>query len=171
MSIAIAEGNLLDQDLFLCGHVTNCMGVFGSGVALGIKQKYPKAYDDYMEFAHKTPAGQRLGQVNFSAQQNGGAMYIANMHAQFNYGYGQRHLNYEAFYKCLEQVRVFCDQEFNRCSKHKFLQEPNPVEKYGIGFPYRIGSDRAGGDWEIVSKMIERVFFECEYPVVFWRLK
>ena len=159
--IQIKDGNILEQDLFLLGHIVNCQAVMGSGVALGIKQQYPKAFADYIEFAHKTPAPQRMGQVNFSAQQNGGAMYIANMHAQFNYGYGQRHLNYEAFYKCLEQIRDFCKKNEN----------VTDVAKYGIGFPYKIGSDRAGGDWEIVAKMIERVFFECEYPVIFWRLK
>lgn len=160
MPITITKGNLLEQNLFLCGHVTNCMGVFGSGVALQVKQKYPKAYDDYIEFAQKTPAQQRLGQVNFSAQQNKGIMYIANMHAQFNYGYGQRHLNYESFYKCLEQIRDFCAKSSG----------VSGLRQYGIGFPYRIGSDRAGGDWEIVSKMIERIFFECDYPVVLWKL-
>jgi O-acetyl-ADP-ribose deacetylase (regulator of RNase III) len=159
--IQIKDGNILEQDLFVLAHVVNCQAVMGSGVALGIKQQYPKAFVDYIEFAHKTPASQRMGQVNFSAQQNGGAMYIANMHAQFNYGYGQRHLNYEAFYKCLEQIRDFCKKNENVAD----------VAKYGIGFPYKIGSDRAGGDWEIVAKMIERVFFECEYPVIFWRLK
>jgi hypothetical protein len=34
--------------------------------------------------------------------------------------------------------------------------ERSGVERVGV--PYRMGSDRAGGDWRIVSAMLETVF-------------
>ncbi len=31
-----------------------------------------------------------------------------------------------------------------------------------VGFPYKIGCDLAGGDWDIVSKIIEKYFLDSE---------
>ena len=42
--IKIVEGNLLKaKERYIC-HQTNCKGMMNSGVALQIKNKYPKAY-------------------------------------------------------------------------------------------------------------------------------
>jgi hypothetical protein len=38
-----------------------------------------------------------------------------------------------------------------------------------IGFPYKIGSDRAGGDWEIVLEMIE--FYFKDHTVKIYQLE
>jgi hypothetical protein len=70
---------------------------------------------------------------------------IVNLVAQDGYGRGMRHLDYEAFYKGLEDIRN---------TLKRFNWTPAPV----VGMPYMIGSDRAGGSWPVVLAMIEDLF-------------
>jgi len=145
------KGDLLDfygrGEIDVLGHVCNCQRLMGSGVALQIKNKYPYAYQAYVEF--DTIHGLDLGTVSWGVD---GDKAIANLHAQDNYGRGRRFIDYEAFYKCLEDVKGMM-----LLNEHK-----------KIGFPYRIGSDRAGGDFRIVLAMIEVVFEDMDVLIVEW---
>ena len=135
------EGNLFDNfenkvspSVDAIAHVCNCQGVMGSGIALQIKQKYPSAYAIYSK------NGQYLNEVTYSEVTHG--KYVFNLQAQSNYGRGERHLNYEALYICLERVA-------------KKLHDINISR---IGIPYLMGCDRAGGSWQIVEAMVDKVF-------------
>ena len=115
-------------------HVCNNKGVMGSGIALTVKNRIPDAYRAYRQFEEYN-GGIQLGTI--STCHN-----VINLHAQDGYGQGIRHLDYESLYVCLEKAA-------------------DHIAKSGIeriGVPYRMGSDRAGGDWRIVSAMLESVF-------------
>lgn len=130
-------------------HVCNCQGVMGSGIALQIKQKYPIAYKVYSLKSKYT-----LGDVSNAEPMPG--KFVFNMQAQDNYGAGMRHLNYEALYVCLEKVAQSCfDLTFS-----------------SIGIPYLMGCDRAGGSWQIVETMVDKVFgqFGIEVLAVKYKL-
>ena len=74
------------------------------------------------------------------------------MFAQQYYGYdGKKYTSYDAFANCLEQI---CDAV--------------PKDKK-IGFPYKIGCDRGGANWNIISAMIEEIL--KDHNVEIWRLK
>lgn len=49
--IKYKKGNLLDcyraNEINVIAHVANCQGVFGSGLALAIKNDFPEAYEAY----------------------------------------------------------------------------------------------------------------------------
>jgi hypothetical protein len=62
------------------------------------------------------------------------------MFSQDNYGYdGSRFTSYDAFAKCLEAMR-------------------DRLPKYAtIGFPKNIGCGLGGGNWNIISTMIEEI--------------
>jgi O-acetyl-ADP-ribose deacetylase (regulator of RNase III) len=145
------KGDLLDYyergEIDVLGHVCNCQNVMSSGVALQIKNKYPYAYKAYVEY--DTVYGLELGTVSWGFD---GDKAIANLHAQDDYGRGRRQLDYEAFYKCLEEVKGMM--------LHKKYKT--------VGFPYLIGSDRAGGDFRIVLAMIEVVFEDMDVLIVEW---
>ena len=149
--ITHVKGDLLE--LFRNGavdvilHVANCQGVMGSGIAAQIKDQYPEAYDSYKEFEKYSPNGLELGTISYAIMNN--FVGICNLHAQHLYGSGTRFLNYEALYNCLESVVDLLNYA--------------PMV---IGIPFRMGSDRAGGDWRIVEKMIEVVFENTEYDIV-----
>lgn len=73
------------------------------------------------------------------------------MFAQDKYGYdGRQYTNYGAFRSCLIQLRVFADVVRSQMGK-----EPQ------IAFPYHIGCDRGGGDWNIVRRVIEEELGSC----------
>lgn len=129
-------------------HVCNCQGVMGSGIAREIKEKIPDAYDSYKEFEFNH--GLHLGTVS-SAWFNS-SQIVHNLHAQKHYGTdGKRYLNYEAFWQCLEKVRDYL---------------PTNIES--IIIPFNIGCDRAGGNWAIVSTMIQQAF--GKYHIVAYKL-
>jgi|LakMenE18May11ns_1017448.scaffolds.fasta_scaffold9835953_2 O-acetyl-ADP-ribose deacetylase (regulator of RNase III) len=116
-------------------HVCNNKGVMGSGIALQVKNLIPDAYYTYKEFESGFKFGLQLGTISVCHN-------VINLHAQDGYGRGIRHLDYEALYKCLEKAAVYLKSA--------------GIERVGV--PYRMGSDRAGGDWRIVSAMLETVF-------------
>lgn len=146
MKINYISGNLLDE--FESGrvdhiaHVSNCCGVFGSGIAHQIKERFPEAYNQYKQL--EALAGLHLGTFSYS-NENGKRIF--NLNAQNLYGIGTRHLNYEAFYQCLEGMADFIE------------------EGDSIGFPKYIGCYRAGGSWPIVEAMIIDVFKDLDVDV------
>lgn len=115
-------------------HVCNNKGVMGSGIALHVKNQIPDAYRAYKEYESEN-GFIRLGTI--STCHN-----VINLHAQHGYGQGIRHLDYEALYLSLEAAASYIAE--------------NGIERVGV--PYRMGSDRAGGDWKIVCSMIQSVF-------------
>lgn len=55
MAIIYKKGNVLDTTDRYIVHGCNSRKVMGSGVALAIRQKYPKAYEDYKNELEDSP--------------------------------------------------------------------------------------------------------------------
>lgn len=145
------KGDLLDiydkGSLDVIAHCCNNQGVMGSGIALQVKQRFPYAYDAYID--HHDAIGLELGTISTGWEESGSKLII-NLHAQAGYGSGIRFVNYEAFYISLEKTKSL-------------------MKKYDmktIGFPKLIACDRAGGDWRIVQAMIEVVFEDFDVLIV-----
>lgn len=149
--VKIINGNLFDSNANIICHQCNCQGVMGSGVAAEVKRRYPHVFQSYKK--DYDTGKLKLGYVNFAfAKQN---QIIANMCGQDKYGYdGQQYTHYEELQECLNRVLEFAMYE---C-------EEKPV----IAFPYLMSCHRGGGDWNIVSKMIEETF--KDFDVEIWRL-
>lgn len=123
-------------------HVCNCQGVMGSGVAKIVKERYPVAFRAYKQYERDHTL--TLGSVSFARHLD---KCVFNLHAQDFYGGDKRHLDYEGFYKCLEELKRLSDT----------------LNVKSIAIPYMMGCDRAGGDWNIVCAMIGKVFPESNY--------
>lgn len=143
----IYNGNLFDHfdgvttpEVDAIAHVCNCQGVMGSGIALAIKNKYHGAYEAYKEAERNF--GLELGDISYNELNS--RKYIFNLNAQYACGIGFRHLNYEALYVALNKTRLFMDA----------------CELCTIGIPFNMGCDRAGGDWSIVTAMVDSIFGE-----------
>lgn len=136
------DGDLLDyfshgHDMAIA-HVCNCQGVMGSGIAFAIKNRFPCAYDSYKQYEvdNKLMLGSISVAWPFFTNNN---RCIVNLHAQMNYGTEKKlYLDYDALRKCL----VYTQEYLLR----------NKIAS--IGLPYKMGSDRAGGDWNIVTQII-----------------
>lgn len=144
--IHYVKGNLLDSDCDYICHQVNCQGVMGSGIARQIRERWPEVYDAYVEW-HKScsaegpdghPYQYMLGNiltVPISMEQS-----IINMAAQNRYGYdGMKYTSYDAFWLCLRHI---ADSVPKRCA---------------IGFPKNIGCGLGGGNWKVISALIEEI--------------
>jgi len=138
---------LIEGEVGVLLHVCNNKGVMGSGIALEIKNRIPDAYESY-KYVHEK-FGLELGSTSYGFS-NTSDRFVINMVAQNGYGSGKRFLNYGALAQCLHAVSL-----------------DMTVEK--IGLPYKMGADRAGGDWTIVLEMIE--FYLKDFDVTIYELE
>jgi len=153
------KANLLDfpEGINVIVTCCNCQNTFGSGIAAQIKSRYPEAYQADIDFYNSCEPDNRFKEMmgNFSQIRVDKNKFIVNLYAQFNFGREKRQLDYEAFYSGLEKIR------------DPLLKSPQ--KKWVIGFPYKIGSDRAGGDWNVVLVMIHSVFDNSGIDVIICR--
>ena len=73
---------------------------------------------------------------------------VANVFGQEYYGYMGLYTDYKALEKGLRIV--------NKYAKENGLT---------VGIPYKMGCDRAGGDWEIVKELIATIFTEVDVTI------
>lgn len=136
-------GDLLESNCDYICHQVNCQGVMRSGIAKQIREKWPEVYDVYKQ--HTVLAGcitskELLGTIDVVKINYRSDRYVINMYSQAEYGYdGSRFTSYDAFAEALEEIR-----------------KAVPIGK-SIGFPKNIGCGLGGGNWDIVSAMIEAV--------------
>jgi len=142
-------------------HQANCFHTMGSGIARAIREKFPEAY----EADKNTKYGdiKKLGQFSFAKVKDAAspARFIVNLYSQFNYSAEERCTRYDAL----------CDGLFN-------LREQMRAKAKGalrtLAIPFRMGSNRGGGDWNVVLAVITSVFGEatdfkvliCENPAL-----
>jgi|688.fasta_scaffold573284_2 O-acetyl-ADP-ribose deacetylase (regulator of RNase III) len=142
--IKIAKGNILEATEDIIAHQTNCMGVMGGGLAKQIRDKYPNVYKEYKSFCNK--AQLLFGNVQLITCSDGKT--IANLFGQYGYGNDKQYTDYKALEESLENML--------------FLIRPF---KKSIALPYKLGCGLAGGDWNIVYKIIEKVFEDYDVTI------
>lgn len=110
-------------------HGCNCYCKMGSGIAKPIKQKYPAAYKADCE----TKEGDRTKLGTYSKADTKFGTVI-NAYTQYNFWDPGRNADYDAIKSVFEKINIdFKDKT--------------------IGIPL-IGCGLAGGDWNVVSKLI-----------------
>ena len=154
--IEYKQGDLLESGCDVICHQCNCRGSMASGVAKSIRDKWPESYET---LRHTYLNGKAcLGRCDFVRIMDGDkvAVDVVNMYSQYDY-YPRTicHTNYEAFQACLNKI------------KEHYTLSKGIIR---IGFPDHIGCGLAGGDWEIVKKMIENTFEGLEWHIEIWKL-
>lgn len=158
MTTTIVAGDLLASDCNILIHQANCQNVMKSGIAKSLSQMYPDILKTDRDFLPPPRDKNRLGtfSIHHEYKKN---IRIYNLYGQFNYGKGLQ-TDYISFEFALEGI-------FKNI--HEFIVSyilENGVAPYiKIGMPYKIACKRAGGDWEIVSKMIEDISNKYGLPV------
>ena len=168
--------NIIDGDLIelakegkfdVITHGCNCFNKMKAGIAPKLSEVfdcdiYDLEYDEYEGDINK------LGQIDYrkmqeveyndggkhfveylwdveTAKYTGRYIYVINSYTQYRYGKGL-HLDYEALTLCLRKI--------NHIFKGKH-----------IGLP-KIGCGLAGGNWNIVSDIIERELKDMEVTII-----
>lgn len=143
------------REINILGHCVNCQGVMGSGVAVQIKSEFPEVFDKYRELVNRVkhleePTDFLLGKAQAVHLDVVDTSTIYNLFGQNFYGRDKRYINYGAIAQAFSSM----------------AQEVETFET--IGFPYKICSDRAGGDWNIILEMIE-FYFRNNHVILYER--
>ena len=161
MKIEYKVGNLINAIEPAIAHGANARGVMGSGVALAIKENFPEAYKEYRDLyvSRKESAGQNeaysfeelqtlpLG-LNIYAKSKD--KLIVNCITQKDYGKNQKqYVSYDAIQRCMRDMNTYLSQR--------------KIE--AVAMPL-IGAGLGGGDWEIISRIIEKETINIQ-PVVY----
>ena len=151
VGLTVVKGDLLSVTEGVIAHGVNCRGAFGSGVAGAIARKFPWVRDSYLH-KHNTE-GWVLGDVQLVKQDGTNqpkkssmqgrlslpGVVFANCATQDDFGTDKVNLDYPALERCLDKVLHFCEKA-----------------KLPLSIP-RIGCGLAGGDWDRVRAIIEKV--------------
>lgn len=124
-------------------HGCNCFCTMESGIAPQIKAKWPEAYavDCKTEKGNKS----KLGTISHTNQTK---PIIVNAYTQYKYGRLGRHCDYNALRSCMKEIRT------------KFAGKK-------IGMP-KIGAGLAGGDWNIIQRIIFEELNKEDITIVEW---
>lgn len=142
----IVKGNVVDAllrgEVDVLIHQANCFHTFGSGIAKEIRERVYEAYkaDLTTEYASRDKLG------TFSVAFKDAKPYVINLYGQYNYGRDKRYTDYEALWTGLDSIAK-CLPEGTR-----------------VGLPL-LGCGSAGGDWNIVKKIVEKCLRDFEVKV------
>ena len=127
-------------------HGCNCFRTMGAGIAAQIRQQYPQAY----AVDCQTEKGDRnkLGTLSVTASTEDNPFFIVNMYTQYGFNPTDKPCDYQAIRKGFKTV----NRLFNGLR---------------IGYPM-IGAGLAGGDWEIISEIINQELTDCQHTFVEW---
>lgn len=147
MEIEYREGDMFTAPERMLLHGCNAQGVMGSGVAKAMRETYPGAYDAYV-LAHRYQ-GLRLGEIVWYTCKADGRT-IANAITQDRYGRdGSRYVDYEAVGAAIARVNYFC------VLSQLDLATSGGVKIDSVAMPL-IGAGLGGGDWKVISRIVEQ---------------
>lgn len=153
----IKKGNLIDAllngyiDFAL--HNNNCRNSFKKGIAREFMERIPKTFEVDTEFFKKNKENPKnmLGKISLAEN-------VINLYGQLNYGKG-RQVDYGAYASSLAAAISFL--------KDLPMSEN---ENLVVGLPYRIASDNAGGDWNVIKEITEGMFDAADIQMVWYQL-
>ena len=145
MPTVFRKGNavsaVINGEIDVLLHCANCQALMGSGIAAEIAERIPSARQVDYEYASAMGRTRQMLGTYSSALVNGeGSGKVFNLYGQFQPGLAKRALNYGAITAALLKVKATLD--------------PLTI----VGIPYKMGCDRAGGDWDIMLEIVEFVF-------------
>jgi O-acetyl-ADP-ribose deacetylase (regulator of RNase III) len=145
--IHILEGNILNAKENIIGHQVNCMGKYNSGLAKQIREAYPTAYSEYMNYFINENPYAFLGKCQIVKVEDG--RYIANLFGQLNYG---------------RKPLLYTDYTALRRSL-SFLENYAQLFNKSVALPFNLGCGLANGEWHIVFKIIKEVFVDSDVTI------
>lgn len=155
----IVKGDLLTTPVKYIAHQVNCQGVMGAGVALQLKKKYPALIEMYSTFIqdYKDCNGGVPPLGNYCAYDTKDIMdhTIINIFGQNQYGCSKCYTNYDAVYQAFSYFHSDLIADREACYD---AQLP-------IAIPYKMGCGLAGGDWEVMYRLLLKI--EKDFNILF----
>ena len=137
--IEIIKGDALELATGVLVHGCNTEGVMGSGIARGVKTRYPNVYDVYKQAQREN--GLKLGSCSIGVARDN--LYIVNAITQTLCASKDRlfSLSYYVIARCFNIVNTAMNQ-----IDSEFLMN--------LCFP-KIGAVRGGGNWNVIQEIIK----------------
>lgn len=135
----IIEKDILTVEKGIICHQVNCQRVMGRGMAKLIRDKWPIVYESFMIYYQDKPDIVRLGNAQFIQVSENPKLEVCNIFGQLFYGLDKRHTDYGALKSAFHIIK-------------------SKVYNEDLYFPYLMGCVNGGGDWKIVSRMIDFYF-------------
>lgn len=156
--IKIVKGNILDATEDIIVQQVNCKGVMGAGLAKAILKRYPNVKSEYQSFRNFNlnkglTDKDLLGLVNFVRVTDG--KVIANVFGQIEIK--KNHFDKTVYTKTEALARGL-----------KEVKELSKQLNKSVAVPCGIGCGLAGGDWNMVSELIDSIF--SDYKVTIYKL-
>jgi O-acetyl-ADP-ribose deacetylase (regulator of RNase III) len=145
------KGNLLDVNHGLIVHGCNSQAVMGSGVALAVKNKYPRAFEQYQYDLRNIGVGDTSV---FPVTED--KLYIISAITQQYYGRNSetKYMSYDAIDKCFGTI----------CAYAHYKNLPIHIPKIGAGL--------GGGNWNVIEKIIDvNATMYMDQQVICWELE
>ena len=146
------EGDLIEMALegkFDCiAHGCNCFNTMGRGIALLIKKHFPEAWQ--ADQATKKGDISKLGIFTFAYSKRYD-LFVINVYSQYKYWGTKVKVDYKAIESSMRLI-------------NKYFRGRT------IGLPM-LGAGLAGGDWAIISKIIEKELANMDVTIVEWTRK
>ncbi len=149
------EGNLITNaskgEYDVIAHGCNCFCTMSKGLAPQMAKAF--GCDEYY-YEHKRYYGDisKLGNIDYRTfKYEKFKLSVVNCYTQYSYDVSIKPLDYEALILCFRKMN------FTFKGQH-------------IGLP-QIGCHLAGGDWEVVKKLIQKEFKDCKVTVVIFNNK
>lgn len=172
MRISYVQGDLL-QGVPVIIHGCNAQGRMGRGVALAIREQLPFAYEAYM--SHHKHHGLKLGEIVWAIQtgvKDKPTKIVGNAITQEYWQANMAPANgclvdYDAIRSCVREIEQFArlTQDGDR-HRGPSLDIASIGYIKEVGFPM-IGAGLGGGDWDIISAIIEDESKDTFRPIVY----
>ena len=145
----IVKGDLIklamDGEFDVIIHGCNCFCAMGAGIAVAIKSEFPEAYKADLA----TPKGDKSKLGTFSSAtvlKEDNEITVVNAYTQFNWKGRGNKADYEAIRMVFSEIK-------------------SQYSGKRIGYPL-IGAGLAGGDWNIISAIIEKALSNENHTLV-----
>lgn len=134
-----AVSAVLEKKADFLMHCCNCQNNFGSGIAKEIRERIPSAYE--ADTKHYNANDRILGSMSTDGK-------VLNLYGQEYYGYAPSVMK-NTFNRQLSYLALV----------EAMLEAERYIPKHStIAIPYKMASDRAGGDWTVVLTLVEEIF-------------
>lgn len=149
-TLPIIQKDILQSKEEIVGHQTNCKGKMGAGIALVIRNAFPKAYDEYKSYCNIEDDFSIFGTCQVvKVEEN---KYVANIFGQYGYSRTTQSTNYDKVRSSLLELKKFAYEN-----------------SLSVALPQYMGCKLGGGDWNEVHRIIEEVFYsDCKVPIVLY---
>lgn len=144
--ITLAEQGHFDVIIHGC----NCFCIMGGGIAKEVRERHPEAYYEDCKTAQGDKGKLGKYSYHFSYGEGDHQFCIVNAYTQYGLWGGDEHtpaVDYDAVRRVFKKIK----------------QNVHPEDR--IAYPM-IGAGLAGGDWGIISKIIDEEFEGLDHTLV-----